>query len=395
MFAWMFDSFFWIVLPIAVLEAFRVARSERKRLRRSTSASAAYGLLELLSLGVCAATGSPLLFLLVMVARMGVVRAREGQWWARGPLKSLLIGAALVLLMVSGVDSFAEVSHAGLEQPIRLPIIVLLCIASVMAVLPVRVVDEPKETLAAPLAFIAFARVALPLGGDNAQFMLVVPVVAVATSLLCALWLFSAGQRANHFEPSTLVSELLVCERGVMLSFVWMGLASGEHLAGIGALLEWWSGTLALLALEASLRRRPLVKPMAFFALAMAVHLPGTLGFVAEDLLAHGLLEVRPVLAAAFVCVAAINAAALYLALVNVIVDVRGPKHHQHFHLHHAPAEPRPSFMMLCAAGLSLLMGLVPRPFVAAATDAHNVIAHPSGHEEHPSASHYGGEAHH
>jgi NADH:ubiquinone oxidoreductase subunit 2 (subunit N) len=389
MLEWMFDSFCWIVLPIAALEAIRVARSERKRLRRSMPASVAYGLLEFLALGFCAATGSLLLFLLVMMARLVVVRARERQWWVRGPLKALLIGVALVLLMAAGVDSFADVGAASLDDTWRTPIIVLLCIASVLAVVPVRVADEPKETLAAPVALIAFARVALPLGGEDAQFVVVVPIVAVALSLLCALWLFSAGQRANHFEPSTLVSELLVCERGVMLSFVWMGLASGEHLAGIGALLEWWSGTLALLALEASLRRRPLVKPMAFFALAMAVHLPGTLGFVAEDLLAHGLLEARPVLAAGLVCVAAINAAALYLAIVNVIVDVRGPQHHHH--QHHSQAEPRPSFMMLVAAGLSLLMGLVPRPFVAAATDAHRVIAHPYGDEQHPSAAHYGG----
>lgn len=392
MFEWMFDAFFWIVAPMAALEAVRVTRSERKRQRRSLPKALVYGVLEFSCLGVCAATGSPLLFSLVMVARLFIVRVRERQWWTRGPIKTVLIGGALVLLMAAGVHSFADIAAANLDQNWSTPIIVLSCLASVMAVLPVRVADEPKETLTAPLAIIAFARVALPLGGEDSQFVVVVPIVAVALSLLCALWLFSAGQRANHFEPSTLVSELLVCERGVMLSFVWMGLASGEHLAGIGALLEWWSGTLALLALEASLRRRPLVKPMAFFALAMAVHLPGTLGFVAEDLLAHGLLEVRPVLAAAFVCVAAINAAALYLALVNVIVDVRGPA--TPLHLHHAQPEPRPSFMVLVAAGLSLCMGVVPRPFVAAATDAHRVIAHPLGAEQHPSASHYGGEEH-
>ena len=30
---------------------------------------------------------------------------------------------------------------------------------------------------------------------------------------------------------------------------------------------------------------------------------------------------------------------------------------------------------MLCAAGVSLLLGLLPQPFVASATDAHRVIA--------------------
>ena len=49
----------------------------------------------------------------------------------------------------------------------------------------------------------------------------------------------------------------------------------------------------------------------------------------------------------------------------------------------------------LLAAGLSLLMGLMPRPFVAAATKAHVVVAHPHGEAEHPNASHYGGHGDH
>jgi hypothetical protein len=314
-------------------------------------------------------------FLLVMVLRLGIVRAREKQWWIRGPLKVVLISAALVLLMAVGqVYSFADVAGANIDKTLRLIVMVLICTACAAATLPVRVSDEPKETLAAPLAFIAFARVGLPLGVHEPGFTVVVPIVAVVLAFVCALWLFSAGKRANHFEASTLVSELLVCERGVVLSFVWLGLASGQHLAGIGALMQWWAGTLALIALEASLRRRPLPKPMAFFALAMAVNLPGTIGFVAEDLLAHGLLGERRILAAAFVAVVAINAAALYLALVNVIVDVQGRQTAQ-------PQQQAPrSVMLLVAGGLSLLIGLVPRPFVASATEAFAVIApHSSG----------------
>jgi hypothetical protein len=374
MFGWMFDAFFWLVLPVAVLEALRIARSERKRQRRSVSGAVAYGGLELLMLVLCAATSSPLLFLLVAVLRLVIVHARERQLWVRGLVKTSLIGVAIALLVSVGhMNSFAEVAHVSLEQTWRIAILALVCAACVVAILPVRLADEPKETLAAPLTFIAFTRVALPLGAAEPRFAVVVPIVAAAVSLVCALWLLSAGTRANHFEPSTLVSELLVCERGVVLSFVWLGLASGEHLAGVGALLEWWSGALALLALEASLRQRPLPKPLAFFALGMAIHLPGTVGFVAEDLLAHGLLELRPVLAAAFVGVAALNAAALYLALVNIIVDVRG----QHPHQLPEP-EPRPSLVMLGAAALSVLMGLVPRPFVAEAAEAHDVIVQSS-----------------
>jgi hypothetical protein len=231
--------------------------------------------------------------------------------------------------------------------------------------MPVHVADEQRETLVAPLAFIAFARVAIPLGAEEPWFRLVVPVVAAILGLVCALWLMSAGKRANHFEPEALVSELLLCERGVVLSFVWLGLAAGAPLAGIGALLQWWSGALSLLALEASLRRRPLPRSMAFFALAMAVCLPGTVGFIAEDLLAHGLLELRPWLAAAFVGVTAINATALYLTLVHILADLGEPE----------DLQPRPSLTMLSAAALSLLIGLLPQSFVSVATAAHAVIA--------------------
>jgi hypothetical protein len=380
MFEWMIDAFFWLVLPIAVFEAARIARLERKRQRRSLGGALAYGGLELLALVLCAATSSPLLFLLVTVLRLAVLYARERQIWVRGMVKySLIVAAVALLVSIGQVSSFAETANASLDDSWRTTILVLLCAACIVATLPVGVADEPKETLAAPLTFIAFARVALPLSAEVPRFAVVVPVVAAVMGLVCALWLLSAGTRANHFDPATLVSELLVCERGVILSFVWMGLSAPDHLSGVGALLQWWSGALALLALEASLRRRPLAKPMAFFALAMAVCLPGTLGFVAEDLLAHGLLELRPVLAAAFVGVVALNAAALYLAIVNIIVDVRG----QHPHQLPQP-EPRPSVMMVTAAGLSLLMGLLPRPFVAEAEAALAVIVPNSTPSHHP-----------
>jgi hypothetical protein len=370
--AWMFDAFFWLVLPVAVFEALRVARIMRRRQQRSLSSAFAYGGLELGLLMMCAATGSPLLFVVLSAMRIAVIYTRERQWWGRRIIKAGLIGVALVLLATVGhVSAFDQLPHATLDATWRLVILGLVCAAGVVAIVPVRVTDEPKETLSAPLAFIAFARVAMPLGASEPQFSVVVPIVAAGLSLMCALWLLSAGTRANHFDPSVLVSEIVLCERGVILSFVWLGLAAGEHLAGVGALLQWSAGVLALLALEASLRRRPLPKPMAFFALAMAVSLPGTMGFVAEDLLAHGLLELRPLLAAAFVVVAAINAAALYLALVNIIVDLRAEQKQRGL-----PQQPeeRPSFMMLAAAGLSLVVGLAPSPFVTGATRAHAAI---------------------
>lgn len=362
----MVDAFFWLVLPVAILEGARIARFEYKGGERSLEEALVFAALEVLLLAGCAATASPLVFVFLAAVRVGVARAREGHLWGPSLLKNGLVAAAMGLLISLGhVDSFIGLTSAGMGETAQLSILFLICAACVVAILPVPSADEPRESLIAPIAFIAFARVAMPLGLEEPWFTPLVPIVAASLSLVCALWLMSASTRANRFEPSALVSELLLCERGVVLSFVWLGLASGEDLAGVGALLQWWSGALALLALEASLRQRPLPKPMAFFALAMTVSLPGTIGFVAEDLLAHGLLELRPWLAAAFVGVSAINATALYLALVHIIADLGEPDE----------ARPRPSFMMLAAAGLSLLLGVLPQPFVVSATAAHEVIS--------------------
>lgn len=380
----MFDAFFWLVLPVAILEGSRIARFEWKGGTRSLSEALLYGALECFWLAGCAATSSPLFFVVLAGARIAVTRAREGRLWTKSLWKNGLVAAAMILLATAGAtSSFADVASAPMGEPIRLAILFLIGAACMLAIIPVDSEDEQRESLVAPIAFVAFARVAIPLGVEEPWFASAVPIVAAGLGLVCALWLMSAGTRANQFERSALVSELLLCERGVVLSFVWLGLASGEHHAGVGALLQWWSGALALLALEASLRRRPLAKPMAFFALGMTVSLPGTVGFIAEDLLAHGILELRPALAATFVGVTAINAAALYIALAHIIADLAEPE----------DPSARPSFMMLSAAGLALLLGLLPQPFVSSATAAHEVIAHRMAHSHERETAAHGEDA--
>ncbi|MCA9683888.1 MAG: hypothetical protein KC457_16930, partial [Myxococcales bacterium] len=110
----MFDAFFWLVMPVAGLEALRIARSERKRERRSLSGALLFGGFEFLALGLLAATASPLLFMTVAVLRMGVIYAREHQLWLRGAIKTLLVGLAAVLVQVVGrIQSFAALAEAG------------------------------------------------------------------------------------------------------------------------------------------------------------------------------------------------------------------------------------------------------------------------------------------
>ena len=106
---WMVDAFFWLVFPVAVLEGIRVARSERKRQRRELATALGYGSLELVLLAMCAATASPLLLAGLIALRMLVLFVRERQVWGRAVIKTLLIGAALVLLAVVGdVASFVD-----------------------------------------------------------------------------------------------------------------------------------------------------------------------------------------------------------------------------------------------------------------------------------------------
>ena len=372
MFHWTIDAFFWLVLPIAVLEALRVTRQQFKHQGRSLIHALLFGLAEVLTVGLAAATASPWFLGSLTALRVVAYVLRERRLWGRRLMTSTLIcGGLLILAVVGQVHTFDQIAAAEIGRPWRLLILALLAGAPALTILPVRIADEPRETLAAPLALIAFARVALPLGAAEPLFHGVVPVLAAVLSLICALWLLSAGSRANQFVPSTLVLEILACERGVMLAFAWIGLASGSELAVVGGLFQWWSGGLALLALEGALSRRPLPKAMAFFALAMAVSLPGTIGFVAEDLLAQGLLELRPFVAAAFLAITAINAAALYLALVNLMVDLQAADLHQGG----TAPQARPSFMMLSAAVLAVIVGFLPGPFVDLATHAQAAIA--------------------
>jgi hypothetical protein len=374
------DWFAWMVAPILLFEGARTARIQVRVGKRSPRdariVSAAVGLLVFGAL--CART--PLMFLILAVLHFGMNTYREGGVWRRGVVSTIaMIAAAGILAFGTQATTFESLALGGVvDETMRSAALVLLVLACVLSLVPVKVQDEAKGAQVAPIALMAYARMAVPLSTHEPRATMIVPLIAAGVSLISALWLLTAGMRANHFERESLVSELLVCERGVLFSFVWMGLASGDQQAGVGAMIEWWAGALALVALESSLRVKVLPKPMAFFALAMAIGLPGTVGFVAEDLLAHGLLELRPLLAAGFVGVGAMNAAALFLALVNVIAEGGYDPN---------PAPP-PTLGMILPAILSLLIGLAPRPFVTGASLAH---AATGGVEESPAAPSHAG----
>jgi hypothetical protein len=357
------DWFSWMVTPVLVFEAIRSARIQVRIGKRRPAASRTVSAMEALLAFGCISARTPLVFLVLKLLHYGFIVYREGGIWRRGAISVLSMATAAAALAFEGhVESFGALTHgAAIDPGLRSFVIVLLVVSCVLSLLPVNVKDEAKGAHVAPVPLMAFARIAVPLFAAEPRATLIVPVIAISVALISALWLLTAGMRANHFERASLVSELLVCERGVLFSFVWLGLASGDHLAGVGAVLEWWAGALALVALENALRVKVLPKPVAFFALAMAIGLPGTVGFVAEDLLAHGLLELRPLLAAGFVAVGAVNAAALFLAIVNVVAEGG-----------YDPRPPAaPTIGTILPAIMSVMVGLVPRPFVTGASMAH------------------------
>jgi len=79
---------------------------------------------------------------------------------------------------IGAVASFNAVADAVMSETARRSILFLLCAACVVAILPVPSADEPRESLIAPIAFIAFARVAMPLGLAEPWFAMGIPILA-------------------------------------------------------------------------------------------------------------------------------------------------------------------------------------------------------------------------
>jgi hypothetical protein len=366
-----FDPFFWAVLPVALLEGVRTARNQLTLGRRTLAQAVGFGALDFLLLALCGALNSTAGFIAAAIVHVAAVCVRERGLWMRGLLKVVLVlGAGIALVAAGAPDALDALAKAGTAvDPWRTAAVVALVAAVFVSIVPVRIADETKETLAAPLTLIAFARIGVPLLGADEVVSDVVVTVGLALATVCALWLLSAALRVNHFERSTLVSEIVACVRGVLLAGVWIGMSANTHLAGVGAFLAWWSAALSLLALEAALRVMPLPKGAAFFAFGIAIGVPGTTGFVAEDLLAHGLLVDHPGLAAVFVVVTALHAVGLYLAIVHTASDDLRLERPVYV----------PGRALIVPALLSLMIGLMPRAFVSAATAARQSI---EGHAE-------------
>lgn len=170
---------------------------------------------------------------------------------------------------------------------------------------------------------VTIARVALPLLGDASRASLTILAdLGLATAVLCAV--VAVADR----KPRRLLAWVAISQASTILA----GLESLNRQAITGAMLHWMVVSIATSALFAVLRLvevrhglpilgteylglgRRFPRLAVFFVVAgvALVGLPGTLGFVSEDLLIHGSLETHPWIGLAVPLATALNAIGVF-----------------------------------------------------------------------------------
>lgn len=219
------------------------------------------------------------------------------------------------------------------------------------------------------VAAFLLVRLALPLFPDAMAMML--PYVG-RLALVAALYGAVVGLAAQSLRRA--YGWLVVSQAALVL----VGLESTNVAGMTGGLTLWISIGVALtglgvatMAVEA--RRGPGTLDRfggldarapwlggAFLFLGLAsVGLPGTLGFIAEDLLVHGVLEAYPWVGIAVVVATAANAFTVLRAFARVFygpAPTRSPV---------ADALPRERLALLPLIAVMVVLGALPRPLVA------------------------------
>jgi NADH-quinone oxidoreductase subunit M len=170
-------------------------------------------------------------------------------------------------------------------------------------------------------------RLMLPLlPAASAAGMPALADVALVSALYGAVWAF--GQR----DLRGVIGGVTVSQRGLML----LGLASINAQSVSGAMLQFLgtggavSGLLLVVwALQARVggaqiprygglaRQAPGLASVSLLFVVASVGFPGSLGFVAEDLLIHGVLEAHPVIAGVVLLATALNGFTLLRAMMQ------------------------------------------------------------------------------
>lgn len=149
---------------------------------------------------------------------------------------------------------------------------------------------------------------------------------------------------------------------GALLQTIALGL-SATGLLLLAAALESRAGTLELARLGGLSLRFPQMA-VAFLVLGLgAIALPGTLGYVAEDLLLHGLLDGHPLVAGLLLLTTVLNGITILRLFFQVFL---GPAREPRLiGAASTDLRPRESAMVLGLAAATFLLGIAPGPLLA------------------------------
>lgn len=231
--------------------------------------------------------------------------------------------------------------------------------------------------------FYVLARVAIPAFPEAAHAM--TPALT-ALALLSAVYgaLGALGQR----DLRRMVAFLVVSQSGIMLT----GLCFGDPHAASGTLLYWLgfaTATCGLMLMIGCLQARSgscdmtdfggLVSKLpqlsaCFFLFGLAtIAIPGTVAFVAEDMLVHGALETHPLLTMIMLIAMVLNAITFMRAFVRTFLgEAQHPARDAGTLVDLLPRERLTAVTLILTL---ILAGLIPGPIVAAQTAAANALS--------------------
>ncbi|MCC7421957.1 MAG: oxidoreductase [Planctomycetaceae bacterium] len=223
----------------------------------------------------------------------------------------------------------------------------------------------------------AYALVRLVIPTASHDLLAVLRIVAVFTAI------YSSGMAMVQRDVRRFIACLFTSHSSLVLA----GLALATPHSTTGALCLWFSIILAtggfgltLRSLEARYGRLQLTKYLGLYvqspALAIcfvitglaSVGFPGTLGFIATDLLVDGAISANPIIGALVAVVEALNGIAMLRAYFLLFTGTR------HMSTVSLQVRPRERLAVLTLAALILGGGIYPQPGVVSRHDAADVI---------------------
>lgn len=250
--------------------------------------------------------------------------------------------------------------------------------------------------LGAHAGVLLLLRVALPLLPDASRLSTAfVAGAAVASALYGAVLAFgqtnlrrTLGFVAVSQSSLILVGVTTLNQEGVSGALLQ---AVGFSLAFAGAAwcahwIELRTGTADLEKLGGLVAGAPRAAGAFFLCAAALVGLPGSVGFVADELLIHGSLTARPVTAALLLLATALNAITLFRAYVAVFLGRPKGRPHRAGSAPTLDLLPRERWSVWALVALILMAGLFPGSLLELRERGVAALLHPTGKE--PTSTH-------